>query len=79
MVSIIFEYVGMVLDCPCLALEAQILLFFNLVNKPTTKCGNHTTTPTIPFANKTKFQFVFHDFGQNPGPGNLPSETETSV
>jgi len=36
-VSIILEYMGMVLDCPCLALEPQLIQ--NLSHKPLTKFG----------------------------------------
>jgi len=44
-VSIILESMVMVLDCPCLALEAQLIQ--NLLNKPPTKFGKQDTSPPI--------------------------------
>ena len=51
MVSIILESMVMVLDCPCLALEAQLIQ--NLLNKPLTKFGTPTQQHKRPNDTKT--------------------------
>ena len=66
-VSIILESMVMVLDCPCLALEAQLIQ--NLLNKPLTKFGRWGDSdrygsmltkfqlkPSVPDPKRTKFR-----------------------